>query len=170
MTTRWTPVYVALGSNLADPLSQVKTAIDRLRACEGFQSVIASTAVESAPVGFVDQPKFINAVVGFLTRHSLTECHNLLKSIETQMGKIPPTERFGPRVIDLDVLLFGSVTSDDPSLLLPHPRLHERVFVLYPLSTIAPSVRVRDGRSVTEWLAGLPASDWEGFADLGVSL
>ena len=163
-------MYVALGSNLNEPHAQVERAIAKLKRYPQVSAFRASTAVESAPVGYLDQPSFINAVVGFLTVWSLRDTHNVLKKIESELGKIPPKERFGPRTIDLDLLMYGRVKSEDPELLLPHPRLHERIFVLYPLASIAPELRVGGGRSVSEWLKALPPDAWSGFRDLGVPL
>jgi 2-amino-4-hydroxy-6-hydroxymethyldihydropteridine diphosphokinase len=166
----WTPVYVGVGSNLDAPLQQVRRAIQLLGDTGKIASLHCSAPVESQPVGFIEQPRFINAVVGFLTQWSLIECHNTLKAIETRMGKVPPKERFGPRIIDLDVLIFGSTISTDPSLILPHPRLHERAFVLYPLAQIAPQLLVPGLGSVAKLLQALPPAASEGMVELGHSL
>jgi 2-amino-4-hydroxy-6-hydroxymethyldihydropteridine diphosphokinase len=166
----WTPVYVGVGSNLNGPLSQVKRAVHSLASQPQFEFLSTATAVESAPVGLLDQPHFVNSVVAFLTQCSLTEVHNILKKIETDMGKTPPKERFGPRVIDLDVLIYGSQVSHDPTLLIPHPRLHERVFVLYPLNQLAPSLTVPGRGIVGRLLQALPLEAYEGFKDLKVSV
>jgi 2-amino-4-hydroxy-6-hydroxymethyldihydropteridine diphosphokinase len=101
-------------------------------------------------MGPQDQPEFVNAAAGLLTRLTATELLRELKAIETSMGRVPPPVRWGPRVIDLDLLLHGQQVSREPQLALPHPGIHERNFVLYPLADIAPTLLVPGHASVAE--------------------
>lgn len=137
---RWRPAYVALGSNLATPLSQVTKAAAALASLEGTRCVLRSSPWRSRPMGPQDQPEFVNAVAGLLTRLPARELLGALQSIERNMGKAEPRQRWGPRVIDLDLLALGGDVVDEPGLRLPHPGLPQRNFVLYPLAEIAPDL------------------------------
>lgn len=136
----WIPAYVGLGSNLDDPSRQLDRAEAALSALPSLRLVAVSPRYASDPVGFVDQPRFLNAVAAVLTTLSPEALYRALRQLETTLGKVPPRERFGPRSIDLDVLVFGDAVVDTPELTVPHPRLHERAFVLYPLADIAPDL------------------------------
>jgi 2-amino-4-hydroxy-6-hydroxymethyldihydropteridine diphosphokinase len=133
----WRPAYVALGSNLSDPLRQVEAACRALASIEGTRSVLRSSAWRSRPMGPQDQPDFINAVAGLVTTRAPLELLAALHAIERGIGKVAPAVRWGPRVIDLDLLAVGGEQVDEPGLRLPHPGLHQRNFVLYPLAEIA---------------------------------
>ncbi len=133
----WRPAYVALGSNLAGPRRQVERAFAELAAIPEARLVSRSGLWLSEPMGPKDQPAFVNAVAGLLTAAGARELLDSLKAIERRMGKTEPAVRWGPRVIDLDLLVFGDFAIDEPGLTLPHPGLHQRNFVLYPLSEIA---------------------------------
>jgi 2-amino-4-hydroxy-6-hydroxymethyldihydropteridine diphosphokinase len=133
----WTPAYVALGSNLSGPRRRVEAAFEALAGLTGSRLVLRSSLWRSAPMGPQDQPAFVNAAAGLVTTmspHAFLEC---LKSLEQALGKTEPAVRWGPRVIDLDLLVFGELKLDEPEITLPHPGLHQRNFVLYPLSEIA---------------------------------
>jgi 2-amino-4-hydroxy-6-hydroxymethyldihydropteridine diphosphokinase len=134
---RWRPAYVALGSNLSDPRRQVESAFAALNELAGARLVARSALWKSAPMGPQDQPDFVNAVAGLLTTRSPHELLGDLQSIERRMGKAEPRVRWGARVIDLDLLWAGDERIDDGALKLPHPGLHQRNFVLYPLAEIA---------------------------------
>ena len=137
---RWRPAYVAQGSNLADPASQVEDALARLAGLRETRLVSRSRLWRSSPLGPHDQPDFINAVAGLLTR---LDAHQLLaefKRIEAAMGRPIPSVRWGPRVIDLDLVALGAELLHEPGLDLPHPGVHERDFVLYPLAEFAPAL------------------------------
>jgi 2-amino-4-hydroxy-6-hydroxymethyldihydropteridine diphosphokinase len=133
----WTPAYVALGSNLSGPRRQVEAAFERLAGLPDARLVLRSSLWRSAPMGPQDQPAFVNAVAGLVTKASPHAFLGSLKALERTLGKTQPAVRWGPRVIDLDLLAFGAYEVDEPGFTLPHPGLHQRNFVLYPLSEIA---------------------------------
>jgi len=133
----WRPAYVALGSNLAEPRRQVERAFVELASIPESRLVSRSGLWLSDPMGPQDQPAFVNAAAGLVTTAGPREFLDALKAVERRMGRVEPALRWGPRVIDLDLLVFGDVTLDEPGLTLPHPGLHQRNFVLYPLSEIA---------------------------------
>lgn len=134
---RWLPAYVGVGSNLADPRRQVETAIEALAAIEDTHLVLRSSCWRSRPLGPQDQPLFVNAAAGLLTTKTPRELLADLQAIEQRMGRTEPAVHWGPRLIDLDLLVFSESRVDEPGLRLPHPGVHERNFVLYPLSEIA---------------------------------
>lgn len=133
----WHPAYVALGSNLSDPARQVESAIDALAGLTASSLVLRSSLWKSRPLGPRDQPDFINAVAGMLTTETPQAFLAALKELERRLGRTQPVVRWGPRVIDLDLLLYGDRQADEPDLTLPHAGLHQRNFVLYPLAEIA---------------------------------
>ncbi len=133
----WRPAYVAIGSNLSDSRRQVLAAFEALAAMAGARLVLRSRLWRSAPMGPQDQPDFINAAAGLVTMLEPRELLRQLQAIERQMGRTEPAVRWGPRLIDLDLLLVGERRTDEPGLSLPHPGLHQRNFVLYPLAEIA---------------------------------
>ena len=133
----WRPAYVALGSNLSDPRRQVESAFDALAALPDARLVVRSSLWRSAPLGPQDQPEFVNAVAGLVTTREPREFLASLQAVERRLGKAEPAVRWGPRVIDLDLVVFADMQVDQPGLTLPHPGLHRRNFVLYPLSEIA---------------------------------
>jgi len=133
----WTPAYVALGSNLSGPRRQVEAALEALADLPDSRLVLRSSLWRSAPMGPQDQPPFVNAAAGLLTTASPHAFLEALQALERRLGKLEPEVRWGPRVIDLDLLAFGDRQLIEPGLELPHPGLHQRNFVLYPLSEIA---------------------------------
>jgi 2-amino-4-hydroxy-6-hydroxymethyldihydropteridine diphosphokinase len=136
------PAYVALGSNLDDPPRQIAAAFERLAALEGCRLVARSRLYRTAPLGPQDQPEFVNAAAGMLTVLGPRELLLALKRIEAELGRAQPLVRWGPRRIDLDLLLLGDVRMAEPDLTIPHPGLTRRNFVLYPLQDIAPELLV----------------------------
>lgn len=138
----WSPAYVAIGSNLANPAQQVASAFDRMSSIRETLVLARSRLYRTAPLGPQDQPEFVNACAGLLTQLAAEALLAALRDIERAMGKVPPPVRWGPRVIDLDLLMLGAEQYEGPELTLPHPRMHERNFVLYPLADIAPTARV----------------------------
>lgn len=134
-------VFIALGSNLADPASQVIEAFDAIAALPETELSSRSSLYLSTPVGYADQPDFINAVIRIKTRLSPRRLLAALLDLEQRRGR-ERTFRNAPRVIDLDILLYNELTQDDSELTLPHPRMHERAFVLMPLLEIAPEITI----------------------------
>ena len=139
----WRPAFVAIGSNLSDPRRQLGTAFDQLAEVPGTRLVQRSSLWQSRPMGPQDQPEFVNAVAGLVTTRSPRELLAELQAIERHMGRTEPAVHWGPRVIDLDLLMVGDLQSSDPDLQLPHPGLHQRNFVLYPLAEIAAELGAR---------------------------
>jgi 2-amino-4-hydroxy-6-hydroxymethyldihydropteridine diphosphokinase len=139
---RWIPAYVGLGSNLDDPQARVREALDALATVRETRVEAISRLWRTRPVGPQDQPDFVNACAALLTRLDAPALLAELRALETRLGKVPPPVRFGPRRIDLDLLVHGDTVLRDERLEVPHPRLHERTFVLYPLAEIAPDLPV----------------------------
>jgi len=139
---RWVPAYVALGSNLAQPVRQVERAFEALAALPGTRLMLRSAAYRSRPIGPVEQPDFVNAVAALLTQLDPATLLRELKSLETRLGREVPVVRWGPRLIDLDLLVHGQTCCNGAELTLPHPGLAERGFVLVPLAEISPSLDV----------------------------
>lgn len=138
VTPRWCPAYVGLGSNLDSPADQLVRAFDALGALDDTLLIARSGLYRSAPVGPGEQPDFVNAAAALLTRLSPRALLAALQSIETAQGRTREGERWGPRSLDLDLLVYGTETADSAELTLPHPRITERNFVLLPLGEIAP--------------------------------
>jgi 2-amino-4-hydroxy-6-hydroxymethyldihydropteridine diphosphokinase len=139
---RWQPAYVGAGSNLDDPRAQVLASFGRLARLPRTHLVLTSSLYASRPFGPVAQPDFVNAAAGLLTRLSAPELFGELRAIEAAMGRPAERMRWGPRVIDLDLLSYGHERRTDPELTLPHPGIVERNFVLYPLCEIAPDLEL----------------------------
>jgi 2-amino-4-hydroxy-6-hydroxymethyldihydropteridine diphosphokinase len=140
--TRWFPAYVALGSNLDDPPAQVERAFTALAGLRGSRMVARSSLYRTSPFGPVAQPDFINAVAGMLTTLDAAAMLAELKALEERLGRERPVVRWGPRRIDLDLLVHGTTRIDEPQLQVPHPGLAERAFVLAPLADVAPDLDV----------------------------
>jgi len=146
----WRPAYVGVGSNLADPGAQVLAACARLAQLPLTRLELLSPLYQSRPMGPIAQPDFINAVAGLLTKLEAPALLKELRGIEGALGRPAVHERWGPRVIDLDLLVFGRERRSDPDLTLPHPGIPERNFVLYPLADIAPDLDLPGLGRVTE--------------------
>jgi 2-amino-4-hydroxy-6-hydroxymethyldihydropteridine diphosphokinase len=136
-----TLAYVGLGANIGEPRRQLQAAIEELNELPDSAVVLASGLYRSAPLGYVDQPDFLNAVVQIDTRLRPEALLERLQEIEQRHGRERPYPG-APRTLDLDLLLYGDQTIDTPRLKVPHPRMHERAFVLKPLAEIAPEVAI----------------------------
>lgn len=145
--------FIALGANLGDPVVTVQAAVLALRLLPQTQFVAASSLYRTAPVGLKHQPDFINAVVELLAVSSATTLLDALFGIEARFGR-SRSVKDAPRTLDLDLLLYGDAVSDDPQLTLPHPRLHQRAFVLAPLAEIAPLLVIPGRGRVADLLLG----------------
>lgn len=130
--------YVGLGANLDDPRRQLQSAMVALREIPGCRNLRCSSFYLSAPVGVIRQPDFINAVCRLDTTLSSRDLMRLLLDIERAHGRVRNGQPGGPRTLDLDLLLYGTERVQEPGLCLPHPRLHERAFVLAPLAELDP--------------------------------
>ena len=137
----WRPAYVAIGSNLQSPRERVLEAMDRIGPLSGTP-LLRSRLYLSKPLGPQDQPDFVNAAVGLLTQASARELLTSLLGIERSMGR-SRQERWGPRIIDLDLLWMVDAAVDEPGLTVPHPGVSIRNFVLYPLADIAPTMKIQ---------------------------
>lgn len=140
--THWYPAYIGIGSNLQGPARQVKAAADLLGEQDGIRVEATSSLYRSTAFGGIEQPDFVNAVAAVLTTHMPGELLAQLKAIENRQGRDSDEVRWGPRVIDLDLLVYSGQTIDEPALAVPHPGIVERNFVLLPLGEIAPDLVV----------------------------
>ncbi len=154
----WIPAYVALGSNLDDPGAQLARAFVALAGLRDTRLVLRSSLYRSPPMGPVAQPDFINAVAGMLTRIAAREFLAELKAIEQGLGRARPVVRWGPRSIDLDLLVHGTTRIEEPGLTVPHPGIAGRAFVLAPLAEIAPDLEVPGMGRVRVLAAGVSAT------------
>ena len=145
--------YIGLGGNVGDRAANLERAVATLAADPDVEVVAVSTFRETEPVGYLDQPRFLNGVVAVETALPPRALLDRLLGIERALGRERSGPRFGPRTIDLDLLLYGTETLDEPGLTVPHPRLAERRFVLEPLCELDPELVLPDGRGVREVLA-----------------
>ena len=147
--------YVGVGSNLGDRERMLWGAVHMLAFNPEVDVVAVSSIRETDPVGFADQPRFLNAAVAIETELGPRALLDLLLSVERELGRTREGPRFGPRTIDLDLLLYGDEVIDEPGLTVPHPRLHERRFVLEPLAELDPDLTVPEKGSVQALLAAV---------------
>ncbi|CCN45182.1 2-amino-4-hydroxy-6-hydroxymethyldihyropteridine pyrophosphokinase [Vibrio nigripulchritudo MADA3029] len=138
-------VYIAVGSNLSDPVTQALQGIEALKSIPNTEFVRASSLYSSTPMGPQNQPDYINAVVEVQTSLTPLELLNSTQKIELEQGRVRKDERWGPRTLDLDIVLYGNEVIDSERLTVPHYGMKVREFVLYPLAEIAPSLTLPDG-------------------------
>lgn len=148
MTIHSTVAYIGLGSNLSEPVEQVKNAINEIKKIAQSQIKSVSSLYLSKPMGPQDQDDYINAVVALETSLPATELLNALQAIENKAGRIRKANRWGARILDLDIILFGNEIINTERLTIPHYGMTEREFVLLPLAEIAPLLTLPDGKSV----------------------
>jgi 2-amino-4-hydroxy-6-hydroxymethyldihydropteridine diphosphokinase len=153
---------LGLGSNVGDGIRNIDEAISRLTSGAKLELVARSKLYRSAPWGVTDQPAFVNACIS--VRTSLTPRHLLERclGVENAMGRVR-TLRWGPRIIDVDILTYDALTVDEPDLVIPHPRIAERAFVLIPLKDVAPDLRI-GGETIDSALGRLDAGDVQPLA------
>ena len=144
-----TLAYVGLGSNLGDREATVR------RAAELVGADRLSAIRETEPWGDTDQPPFLNAVAAVETGLEPVPFLERLQAVERDLGRVRTGRRYGPRTIDLDLLLYGDERISEPGLEVPHPRLHERLFVLEPLAALVPARKIPGNGTVSEALAGI---------------
>lgn len=150
-----TLAYIALGSNQASPLEQVSSALDALAAIPQSRMVATSSFYRTPPLGPQDQPDYLNAAVVLDTDLSAEALLDHTQRIELEHGRVRKEERWGPRTLDLDLMLFGDQVMHTDRLTVPHYDMKNRAFMLVPLLEIAPECRFPDGQSVAEILARL---------------
>jgi 2-amino-4-hydroxy-6-hydroxymethyldihydropteridine diphosphokinase len=135
-------VYIGIGSNLDNPVAQVLEAVEELEMIQDTILAERSTLYSARPMGPADQPDYVNAVVAMDTLLSADELHKALIRIEDLQGRVREGEKWGPRIIDLDLLLYGNSTIDTATLTVPHPGMHERDFVIIPLEEVAGNLKI----------------------------
>ncbi|MBP2846768.1 2-amino-4-hydroxy-6-hydroxymethyldihydropteridine diphosphokinase [Dickeya oryzae] len=151
-----TCVYLALGSNLSEPLQQVRAALRALDAITQTRLVRCSSFYRSRPLGPQDQPDYLNAVVELQTGLSPEALLDNTQRIELEQGRVRKENRWGPRTLDLDILLFGNLTLHTERLTVPHYDMKNREFMLYPLAELAPELVFPDGEALTTRLQHVP--------------
>ena len=149
-----TTAYIGLGSNLGSREETLRRAVELLGEADGVDVLAVSQLRETEPVGVVDQPPFLNGAVAIETARPPRDLLDLLLEIERSLGRVRE-ERWGPRAIDLDLLVYGHEVVDEPGLRVPHPRLHERRFVLEPLAELQPDLEVPGWGEVSTLLSAL---------------
>jgi 2-amino-4-hydroxy-6-hydroxymethyldihydropteridine diphosphokinase len=151
-----TIAYIGLGANLGEREATIAEALRRLDGDKQTAVLSSTVPIETEPVGYEDQPRFLNAAAKLSTTRSPRELLELLLGTERGLGRVRGEgPRYGPRTIDLDLLLYGNEMIDEPALVVPHPRLHERRFVLEPLADLDPALVVPGRGSVSALLAEL---------------
>jgi 2-amino-4-hydroxy-6-hydroxymethyldihydropteridine diphosphokinase len=147
--------YIGLGANLGQKEVTILRAVDELAAIEGIEVLELSRLRETEPVGVVDQPPFLNGAVALETTLTPWELLDAMLRIEQDLGRVRDETRWGPRTIDLDLLVYGDEVVDEPGLRVPHPRLHERRFALEPLADLEPELDIPGLGKVSDALAKL---------------
>ncbi len=155
----WWPVYIGIGSNLESPENQVRRAIAALADLPGSVLVSQSGLYRSAPLGPSDQPDFVNAVAALLTHTKARDLLRQLQVIERKHGRMRGGERWGPRAIDLDLLAYAGQIINQDDLMVPHPGIADRNFVLLPWQEIAPNYRVPGHADVAALAANISVSE-----------
>nr|WP_202629979.1 MULTISPECIES: 2-amino-4-hydroxy-6-hydroxymethyldihydropteridine diphosphokinase [Cronobacter] len=150
--------FIALGSNLAEPLTQVNNALAALARIPGSRVVATSSFYRTPPLGPQDQPDYLNAAVALETTLSAEALLDNTQRIELEQGRVRKAERWGPRTLDLDIMLFGDATINTERLIVPHYDMKNRAFMLLPLSEIAPALRFPDGERLADVLERLDCS------------
>jgi 2-amino-4-hydroxy-6-hydroxymethyldihydropteridine diphosphokinase len=151
-------VYIGLGSNLADPVAQIKSAHTAIASMAGVQELAFSSLYQSSPMGPQDQPDYVNAVICVATDLLPMDLLRCLQAIENDQGRVRKSERWGARTLDLDILIYDDQEIELPDLTIPHQGLTERSFVLYPLFEIAPQLLVPGKGPIADLVAKCPLS------------
>ena len=145
--------YIGLGSNMDDPRTQISTALVNIHSHEQISIQQCSHLYASAPMGPQNQPDYINAVIKITTGLTPIELLDVLQNIEQQHGRKRSSEQWGPRTLDLDIILFNNLKMDNDRLTIPHYGLAQREFVLVPLFEIEPDMIMQDGKTIASWVA-----------------
>ncbi|MGL4268200.1 MAG: 2-amino-4-hydroxy-6-hydroxymethyldihydropteridine diphosphokinase [Plesiomonas sp.] len=157
--------YIAIGSNLVEPVQQARSAIQALAALPDSRLVAVSGLYRSKPMGPQDQPDYINAVAALDTQLAPLALLDATQQIELHHGRVRKAERWGPRTLDLDILLYGDQQIDHPNLTIPHYGMRSREFVLYPLAEIAPTLILPDGSTLEQWVKQVARNNLERWQD-----
>ncbi|WP_300416638.1 2-amino-4-hydroxy-6-hydroxymethyldihydropteridine diphosphokinase [uncultured Pseudoalteromonas sp.] len=152
-------VYLGLGANLNAPRKQIHAAVAALKALEDVEFVCVSHDYASKPMGPQDQPDYVNAVACVKTALKPEQLLDITQAIELEHGRVRKEQRWGPRTLDIDILLFGNDVIDTPRLTVPHYGLTEREFVVYPLLEIAPTLVLPNNQSLADITKTLPLND-----------
>lgn len=152
-------VFIGLGSNLGDSMAYLKQAIDELQAHHQISALKLSRYYQSKPHGPQDQPDYINAVAQFKTNLEPHDVLALLQHIENNNNRQRDGKRWGARTLDLDLLLYGNMMIDSESLIVPHPWMCQRSFVLYPLQDLSPDLIFPDGRTLVQCITKVPTDE-----------
>ena len=152
-------VYLGLGANLNAPRKQIHAAVTALKALKDVEFVCVSHDYASKPMGPQDQPDYVNAVACVKTALMPEQLLDLTQAIELEHGRVRKEQRWGPRTLDIDILLFGNDVIDTPRLTVPHYGLTEREFVVYPLLEIAPTLVLPNNQSLADITKTLPLND-----------
>jgi len=150
-----TRAFVGLGANLGDREATLRRAVELLAADPEIELVALSTLRETDPVGYLDQPRFLNGAAELETDLAPRDLLERLLRVERRLGRERTGPRFGPRTVDLDLLLYGDEQVDEPGLRVPHPRLHERRFALEPLAELDPTLEIAGRGPIQTHLAAL---------------
>lgn len=153
--------WIALGSNISPRETYLEQAAQKLKEQTGIRLKQVSTVYETDPVGYEDQDQFLNLVVEVETSLEPMELLHICQNIEQELGR-ERVIRWGPRTVDLDILLYSTENMNVEELILPHPRMHERAFVLVPLAEIAPDLLLK-GKQIKEWLDSMAEQDVQGI-------
>ena len=146
---------MGVGSNLGDREGTIRRAVELLGDEPGVDVVAVSSLIETEPWGYVDQPRFLNGAVALRTSLGPRRLLDALLDVERRIGRSRDGVRYGPRTIDLDLLLYGDLQAREPGLTVPHPRLHERAFALVPLRELDPGLVIPGRGAVGDVLAAL---------------
>ncbi|MBM7037846.1 2-amino-4-hydroxy-6-hydroxymethyldihydropteridine diphosphokinase [Vibrio ulleungensis] len=158
-------VYIAIGSNLGDSIATAKLAIEALRALPHSQFIGCSSLYSSSPMGPQEQPDYVNAVAKIDTQLLPLELLDLTQKIELEQGRVRKDERWGPRTLDLDLLLFGDQVINTERLTIPHYGMKTREFVLYPLMEIEPQLQLPDGTAIASLITHIDKNGLEILAN-----
>ncbi len=151
-------VYIGLGSNLAEPRLQLQNALSALTQTDGISHVECSPLYISDPLGPADQPRYVNAVARLMTTLAPLQLLDELQRIEQEQGRVRKEQRWGPRTLDLDIMLFGDAVINSERLTVPHYDMRNRGFMLWPLFEIAPDLHFPDGMALRAVLDDLGAA------------
>jgi 2-amino-4-hydroxy-6-hydroxymethyldihydropteridine diphosphokinase len=151
--------YIGLGSNLSEPIKQIKDAIKKIEKIPQSQITAHSSLYLSKPMGPQDQDDYVNAVIALETSLSAIDLLDYLQSVENEAGRIRKENRWGARILDLDIILFGNEVISSERLTVPHYGMTDREFVLLPLAEIAPLLQLPNGESVKNLSQNIPHND-----------